>query len=171
MEEALKRKGVNKMKMKTSETLIGAKTHFGSRIPIYDDHIGNSLYIMRDSMGIVGIVRTHFWENAYVICEDEFMQEANESIEELEKEFSTEKYPDMLENPCFQEGYGFRPNGPRKDDVRKHGIYAKDLNGEILDPLTDELIKKLEITLEIKKEKEKEEEEKEKEEENDDETL
>lgn len=53
------------------------------------------------------------------------------------------------EHPCFQEAYGFRPNGANRKDVHQHGIYAKDLNGDALDPLTPELIEELGITLDI----------------------
>ncbi len=54
------------------------------------------------------------------------------------------------ENECFLEAYGWRPNGqggptPEKDN----GIYAKDLNGELLAPLTHELAKELGIKLRV----------------------
>lgn len=58
------------------------------------------------------------------------------------------------ENELFCESFGFRPNGPNATDTVKHGIYAKDLNGDWLHLLTPELIKELEITLEIKNEEE-----------------
>ena len=53
------------------------------------------------------------------------------------------------ENELFQEAYGFRPNGPNERDTLKHGIYAKDLNGDHLDRLTPALIESLGIVLEI----------------------
>ena len=56
------------------------------------------------------------------------------------------------ENELFSESYGFRPNGPNSTDTLKHAIYAKDLNGDHLDPLTPELVKQLEITLQIENE-------------------
>jgi hypothetical protein len=56
---------------------------------------------------------------------------------------------DFTEHPCFQEAYGFRPNGPNVRDKIGHGIYAKDLNGDALDRLTDALIAELELTLTI----------------------
>ncbi len=55
------------------------------------------------------------------------------------------------ENALFQEAYGFRPNGPNDRDTIKHGLYAKDLNGESLDLLTDKMLEDLGITLEIEK--------------------
>lgn len=53
------------------------------------------------------------------------------------------------ENELFQEAYGFRPNGPSAKDTIRHGIYAKDLNGDALDLLTPSLLAELGITLEI----------------------
>jgi len=65
---------------------------------------------------------------------------------------------DTLETPCedengwtenelFCEAYGFRPNGPNASDTLKHGIYAKDLNGDCLGELTDALASELGIEL------------------------
>lgn len=65
---------------------------------------------------------------------------------------------DTLETPCedengwtenelFCEAYGFRPDGPNASDTLKHGIYAKDLNGDCLDELTDALASELGIEL------------------------
>lgn len=185
------------------QTLTGAKYRSGYSIPVYDDGFGQ-LYISRNSIGINGIVRAQSWEDAYGICEDEFFSEADETIEELIKEYGFkrehkkvirapghgadattrddhlaigEKYaelsdytdngrlPDGLfirwetietpdadawsENELFCEAYGFRPNGPNARDKHKHGIYAKDLNGDSLDPLTPELLAHLEIELQV----------------------
>jgi len=54
-----------------------------------------------------------------------------------------------FENELFQEAFGFRNSGPNATDTHKHGIYAKDLNGDSLDILTPKLLAELEITLEI----------------------
>lgn len=179
------------------QSLVSAKSRFGHPIPTYDDGYG-PLWIHRDSMGISGIVRAWTWEEAYSICEDEFFPEADESVDELIKEYGfrrqrikvvrdsaapasehlpagerfvrdddyidgklpgglflrwfTLETPDpdaWMDNGLFQEAYGFRPNGPNVRDKQKHGIYAKDLNGDYLHPLTAELIDELGITLEI----------------------
>jgi len=66
--------------------------------------------------------------------------------------WETRETPDpeaWVENELFQESFGFRPNGPRVSDTLKHGIYARDLNGDSLELLTPELIAHLEIALEI----------------------
>lgn len=59
---------------------------------------------------------------------------------------------ELTEHPCWCESYGFRPSGPNARDKVKHGIYAKDLNGDWLDELTETLVEELEITLEIQDE-------------------
>lgn len=77
--------------------------------------------------------------------------------------YTTIETPDpdaWMENPCFQEGFGFRPNGPNERDTVKHGIYSKDLNGDSLDRLTDEMLRDWEIVLEIEDEDEVSEEDK-----------
>jgi len=95
-------------------------------------------------MGITGIIRASTWEDAYGIAEDEMFPEASETWEEIAKDL--ECSPDeLMDNACFQEAYGFRPNGANAKDKIRHGIYVKDLNGDHLDTLTDELIRDLEL--------------------------
>lgn len=126
------------------QQLTGAKSRFGSSIPVYDDGYGH-LYIQRDSMGISGIVRARSWEDAYEICEDEFFPSADdEAFEPPYDQLSPH------EQACWDEAYGYRPNGrggPTPDKDR--GVYAKDLNGDSLDLLTDKLVTELEITLQV----------------------
>ena len=55
-------------------------------IPTYDDGFGR-LWISRNSIGINGIVRARTWHDAYEICEDEFFPEADETVEELQREY------------------------------------------------------------------------------------
>lgn len=180
--------------MKPSElnddlTLTGVTEH-GRALRFYDDGFGR-LFVHRNSMGISGVVRARTWEDAYGICEDEFFPEADETAEELRKEYNFTRHhvkrvtengverdevesdyaagrlcpgvafarwetretpaPDgedvWTENELFCEAYGFRPSGPRTGDVHGHGIYAKDLNGDSLDSLTDALAAELGIEL------------------------
>lgn len=72
------------------QTLAGAQTRFGSPIPVYDDGSG-PLWILRDSMGISGIVRADSFQSAHEICEDEFYPEADESLSALIKEYAKER--------------------------------------------------------------------------------
>jgi hypothetical protein len=125
------------------QTLKSATGRFGLSIPVYDDGFG-PLWIHRDSMGISGIIRAASWEDAYSIAEDEFFPEA----EETEADFVAEYGEDFLEDACWQEAFGFRPNG---------GVYQKDLNGDSLDLLTPAMVEDWEISLEIESPVEEEE--------------
>lgn len=68
------------------QRLISAKTAGGYEIQTYDNGFG-PLWIHRNSIGISGIVRAQTWEDAYSICEDEFFPEADETVEQLQKEY------------------------------------------------------------------------------------
>ena len=57
-----------------------------------------------------------------------------------------------MDNELFQEGFGFRPNGPNKHDTLNHGIYSKDLSGDYLDLLTAQMVQDIGLTLEIEEE-------------------
>ena len=159
--------------IKDGDTLTGARfTGSDTAIPVYDDGFG-PMFILRDSMGVLGIVRAQTWEDAYGICEDEFFPEASETLDEIRNEYGFRvehrratgpdgefkgwervETPDpdaWAENDCFQEGFGFRPNGPNGTDTLKHGIYAKDLNGDSLDLLTPAMLTDMGIELQIER--------------------
>jgi len=69
------------------QSFNGAKYGRGDyEIPTYDDGYG-PLWISRNSIGINGIVRASTWEDAYSICEDEFFPEADETLEQIIKEY------------------------------------------------------------------------------------
>lgn len=81
--------------------MIGAK-HGAYSIPVYDDGFGQ-IYISRNSIGINGIVRAQTWEDAYEICEDEFFSEADETIEELIKEYGFKReHKKIIRAPALQ---------------------------------------------------------------------
>jgi hypothetical protein len=74
-----------------NQALKGAKySPSGYEIQTYDNGFG-SLWISRNSLGINGIVRATTWEDAYSICEDEFFPEADETIEQIVKEYGFER--------------------------------------------------------------------------------
>jgi hypothetical protein len=130
--------------IKDSEQLLGAFTQSpykgAPRFPVktYDNGFG-PLWLLRDSIGIVGIVRAMTWEEAYEIAEDElFPKVSDEGQSSWLEEYGEEYYEDA----CWQEAYGFCPNG---------GFYEKDINGESLAPLTPELCEALNLHLKIKR--------------------
>jgi hypothetical protein len=82
------------------QRLVKASRH-GYGIQVYDDGFG-PLWIHRDSMGISGIVRAQTWEDAYSICEDEFFPEADETIDELVKEYGFKREHVKMIHPAIQ---------------------------------------------------------------------
>ena len=80
------------------QSLVGARSQWGSEITIYDDGFG-PLWIMRDSLGIVGIIRAQSWEIAWEIAEDEFFPEASETIADFEREYGMQ----WFDNECWNE--------------------------------------------------------------------
>ena len=74
------------MLISDTQALRGAQTRYGTDIRTYDDGFG-PLWVMRDSLGIMGIVRAQTWESAYEIAEDEFFPEATETLDELQREY------------------------------------------------------------------------------------
>jgi hypothetical protein len=116
--------------------LIASVTNdYGRPVHYYDNGTG-SLYLLRDSTGIVGLVRASTWEEAYDIAEDELFPEADQTWEEIAKELEC-PVESLMDDACFQEAYGFRPNGPNKSDKLNQGIYQRDLNGEWLDKFSE----------------------------------
>lgn len=77
---------VKKQLIQDGESLVSAKTRYGYDIHVYDDGFG-PLWIARNSIGIYGIVRAQTFCDAYSICEDEFFDEASETLEEIQKEY------------------------------------------------------------------------------------
>ena len=126
------------------QSLVSAQFSHGTPIQTYDDGFG-PLFILRDSMGIVGIIRAQSWEDAYSIAVDEMFPDCTETPEEITKEYG--EFCD--ENPLFLEAYGFRPNGARTIANPMSFLYAKDLNGESLDLLTPATLSELGIVLNI----------------------
>lgn len=126
------------------QSLVSAQFNHGTSIQTYDDGFG-PLFILRDSMGVQGIIRAQSWEDAYSIAEDEMFPDCTETAEEI-----TAEYGEFCEeNPLFLEAYGFRPNGARSTENPMSFLYAKDLNGDALDLLTPEFAAELGITLNI----------------------
>lgn len=82
----------NTMRIQTSElitdeqSLVSARFNSGTPIQTYDDGFG-PLFILRDSMGVQGIIRAQSWEDAYSIAEDEIFPDCDLSMDEIVKEY------------------------------------------------------------------------------------
>lgn len=53
----------------------------------------------------------------------------------------------VMDNPCFQESYGFRSSGNPSNPGLSNLIYSKDINGDSLERLTPELAKELGLSI------------------------
>lgn len=69
-----------------AQSLVSAQFHHGTPIQTYDDGFG-PLYILRNSMGVVGIIRAQTWEDAYSIAEDEMFPDCDLTMDEIVKEY------------------------------------------------------------------------------------
>jgi hypothetical protein len=78
------------MKIKDNQSIVKVTDKNGNDIPFYDDGYG-PLYVHHDQCGhfsfVSAIIRAQSFEEAYGIVEDEFLPEADESIEEIIKEY------------------------------------------------------------------------------------
>jgi len=126
--------------------IVGAVNDYGREIRTYDDGYG-PIWGFYDSMGLLGLVRARSFEEAWSICEDEMFPEAQETVAELISEYGEEWDND----PCFQECYGFRPNGRNEYDTIGHGIYERDINGERMVKLDRESLRAQGIKLDVRR--------------------
>jgi hypothetical protein len=127
----------------TDEHTVTEARHAGRSLQFYDDGFG-PLFVHRDSMGITGVIRAQTWEDAYSIYEDEFAPAATETEAELIADYG-ENFED---SEGFQESFGYRGSPRREPDGSTSLLYSKDLNGDRLDSLTDDLAAALEIEIE-----------------------
>ena len=78
------------MKIQDNQSIVKVTDKNGREIPFYDDGYG-PLYVHHDQCGhfsfMAGIVRAMSFEDAYSIVEDEFLPEADLSMEEIVKEY------------------------------------------------------------------------------------
>jgi len=133
------------------------RNEFDHPVKLYIEGIpGDPLWTLRDSMGIVGVVQSATWGDAYSAAEDELFPEAGETWEEIAKECECPA-EDLVDDVVFNENYGFRPNGANATDVLRHGLYAKDLNGERMEELTPELAVLLRLSIEWEETEEEDE--------------
>lgn len=61
---------------------------------------------------------------------------------------------EFSDHPCWQEQYGFRNNARKEADGTLSSIYAKDINGDRLEPLTPEFARELGVVVKVSTPKE-----------------
>jgi hypothetical protein len=81
------------------QSLVSAQFQHGTPIQTYDDGFG-PIFILRDSMGIQGIIRAQSWEDAYEIAEDEMFPDCDLTMEEIVKEYGFQReHVKMIHDP------------------------------------------------------------------------
>jgi len=142
-------KNVNKnlIRISSDESLISASLWNGRvSVPVYDNGFG-SLWVSRDSSGVLGVCRADGFQDAYSTCEDEFFHAADEDAAKDHSEIESDH-----DQNCWDEAYGHRGNGRRESDGSMSYIYSRDLNGDSLVPLTRELAEEIGLSVQIEAE-------------------
>lgn len=124
-------------------------------VRFWDDGIG-PLWLYRSADGDMGIVRAQTFEDAYDCVLDEILKPIPaDEVPEAYGFYGPNKQDDLAiaetaaritnEYPELVEGFQYQPNGTGT------GIVSICLNGECLEPLTDELLKECHLHVEIEK--------------------
>ena len=103
------------------------------QLRIWDDSFG-PLWIYRETLGPVGIVRAQTWYDAHECVVDEIMDDGD--MDDAHDESGE-----------LWEGYHYRGNGIPSNPALKSPVAAEDLNGSSLTLLDNDLAKALGIVL------------------------
>lgn len=96
----------------------------------YWDEGWGKLWIYRESLGPIGIVRAHTWEEAYQYVVDEIMDDADES----NPDSYARSYDKTADEGELAEGVQYRSGVPSNDGLNSD-LAQEDLNGSSLDLL------------------------------------
>jgi hypothetical protein len=118
-------------------SLTAVRTRFDNPVRIWDEGWG-PLWVYRETLGVVGVVRARTWEEAHECVVDEIMCDADLD--------DPDNQPDEQGN--LPEGLHWRSNGVPSQEGLSSPLAAEDLNGSLLDALTDELAEELGLQIE-----------------------
>ena len=127
-----------------ADTLVAVVSQYDRSIDIWDEGYG-PLWVYRETMGIVGVVRARTWEEAYECAQDELMHdfdEADMDAEDIARAEDTGELPD---------GVSYRSNGVPSNPNRHSSMAQEDLNGSDLSSLTDDLAADLGIRVYVRR--------------------
>jgi len=119
------------------QSLDGATVR-GHKLRVWDEGFG-PLWVYRESLGAVGVVRARTWEEAHECVVDEIMDDGD--IDD------TDNQPDADGN--LPEGLSWRSSGVPSQEGLESPLAQEDLNGSLLDCLTDALAAELEIEVQV----------------------
>lgn len=120
--------------------ILGAKVK-GQVVRHWDDGFG-TLWVYRESLGILGVVRAHTYEEAYSCVVDEIMDDATwEDVKAAQA--------GAADDAAFAlpEGFEYRGSGTPSNPSLTSAIASYDLNGQSLSKLDAESAATDEITL------------------------
>jgi hypothetical protein len=115
--------------------VLSGRWHPRTPLRYWDDGLG-PVWLYRETLGPVGVVRAQTWEDAYECVIDEIMDDAD--LDDLDLDDETGELPEG----CYWRGSG-EPSCP---DLHCH-VAASDLNGSSLDRLTAELAREYGILI------------------------
>lgn len=136
-------------------TTLHATNRFGAVVPTFDEGFDDSpIFVYLDSFGPRAIVRAQTWYEAWGICEDRVLPDADPDDDyNYEQDFAYNKDGQRVWHvvkdddgyPVFVEGIGYRPNGePTGTDDNVFNLssylYQEDLNFSDLDETNAEAL-------------------------------
>lgn len=120
------------------QSVKSVKSEFGRDVRFWDEGFG-PLWVYREALGVVGVVRATTWEEAWNCVVDEIMDDADPT--------DVENNPD--EDGNLPEGVHYRGSGIPSNEGLDSPLAAEDLNGSSLDQLTPELLERLKLKIEV----------------------
>lgn len=101
-----------------------AKTKYGRKVDTWDEGYG-PLWLLCDSMGVVGLVRAQTREDAWGCCQDELLPDADPN----DPDTYARAYDDSAGPEDLAEGVGYRNSGVPCNPRLMSYLYQEDLNG------------------------------------------
>ena len=127
-------------------SLVSVTQHWGGAVRCWDDGMGQ-LWLYQDAGGTLGVVRAQTWEDAYDCVLDEILTPI--PADEVAEAYG---FPDQAAldaaiaagaEPELVEGYQYQSNATGT------GIVPIDLNGELLEPLTVERVRQMDLRVKL----------------------
>jgi len=120
---------------------LSATYRFGGELTCIDEGFaGDPVWAVVESLGVVALVVADKWETAYEVAQDLVYADADPDDP---FNYAT-SYDETAQEGELAEGVGYRPNGVPSDDNPRgltSYLYAEDINGSRIMPLTDALVK------------------------------
>lgn len=119
------------------QSLVRVTSTSGRTVRHWDDGFG-PLWVYRESLGVLGVVRAQTWHDAWECVVDEILADADMDD------------PDNFdEDGCPAEGVHWRGSGVPSNDGLDSPLAREDPNGSLLEPLTAELAEELSLLIEL----------------------